>query len=763
MEDVAVLNLLECSLCMEPLDVSAKVLPCQHTFCKACLQQHEASHPHQMCCPECRAAVPGSVEELPTNSLLLRLLESLQERGPLGTPRDRSVRYVSSTVQEDLLSCYVQDLSKPEQNTQGVQAQAVYDFQGNAPGELTMKSGDIIYLRWRVDDNWYYGEGKDSSGLVPVDVVRVISEQPQPLAVCRALYDFNANNLDPGDSKECLTFFKGDSITLIKQVNENWVEGKLGDKVGIFPLQLTEPNPAAYELLEKRKRRDSVESHPRSGGGVNADACVPRRIAGASHKSARPPNVSLLNSLNHPPLSQSQQPPHISSSAQPSSGKTPQLATFNKPRLRSSRRNLPKRDRTMNGESPPAITMALINPQASPLPSESKMSATQQLSISVCAALYSYTPHRSEELELRKGEMVGVYGKFKEGWLRGLSLRTGKVGILPANYVTPVLRTSARFLEQTRPAIPNTSTVSAKRHTLHKPQAVVLALDRVNGDTPSATMAVMSSAGPGRATQLGGKQGWSSVRRTLHATHRGLPNHGNYNSNSIVNLQPPPQDLGQIYTFGRSPVLPKKRNGLFSNPIKAQHWAYETTAPSAGGYQTISRDPVQKEAAVAPQSILVKPDSHKHNTEKPVKSVRFLTQDAPQTPKMTSPGQVSGSQPGLLTLEHWNPSAILGRDGSTLVLKDTKTPRKSTGLDQSMDCLSLNMKPVLINNQPGSNRYRVMKSFTAKTDAELTLTEGEIVVVQRPRADGRLFVTQEISGKTGLFNSSVLEILDKVL
>ncbi|KAL1246857.1 hypothetical protein QQF64_034771 [Cirrhinus molitorella] len=214
MEDLAVLNLLECPLCMEPLDVSAKVLPCQHTFCKACLQQHEASHPHQMCCPECRAAVPGSVEELPTNPLLLRLLESLQEQGPLGTPRDRSVRYVSSAVQEDLLSSYIQDPSNPGQNKQGVQAQAVYDFQGNGPGELTMKSGDVIYLRWRVDDNWYYGEGKDSSGLVPVNVVRVISEQPQPLAVCRALYDFNANNLDPGDSKECLTFFKVNLFTL---------------------------------------------------------------------------------------------------------------------------------------------------------------------------------------------------------------------------------------------------------------------------------------------------------------------------------------------------------------------------------------------------------------------------------------------------------------------------------------------------------------------------------------------------------------------
>uniref|UniRef100_A0A8C1XRQ9 SH3 domain containing ring finger 2 n=1 Tax=Cyprinus carpio TaxID=7962 RepID=A0A8C1XRQ9_CYPCA len=609
-----------------------------------------------------------------------------------------------------------------------------------------MKSGDIMYLRWREDDD----EGKDSGGLVPVDVVRVISEQPQPLALCRALYDFNANNLDPDDSKECLTFFKGDSITLIKQVNENWVEGKLGHKVGIFPLQLTEPNSTAYELLERRKRRDSVESHPRSGGRVNTDAFVPRRIAGASHKSARPPNVSLLNSQNYP---------HISSSAQ--------LATSNKPRLRSSRRSLSKRDRTMNGESPPTIAMALINPQASPLPSESKVSATQQLSISVCAALYSYTPHRSEELELRKGEMVGVYGKFKEGWLRGLSLRTGKVGILPANYVTPVLRTSARFLEQTKPAVPNTSTVSIKRHTPHKPQAVVLALDRVNADTPSATMAGMSSASPGRVPQLGGKQGWSTLRRALHATHRGLPHHGNYNSDSIVSLQPPPQDLGQIYTFGRSPVLPKKRNGLFSNPIKAQHWAYESTAPSAGGYQTLSRDPVQKEATAAPQSILVKPDAHKHNTEKPVKSVRFLTHDAPQTSKVTSTspaGQISSSQPGLSALDHWNPSAILGRDGSTLVFKDTKTPRKSSGPDHaSMDCLSLNMKPVLINNQPGSNRYRVMEGYNARTDAELTLTEGEIVVVQRPRADGRILVTQEISGKTGLFHSSVLEILDKLL
>lgn len=56
-----------------------------------------------------------------------------------------------------------------------------------------------------------------------------------------------------------------------------------------------------------------------------------------------------------------------------------------------------------------------------------------------------------------------------------------------------------------------------------------------------------------------------------------------------------------------------------------------------------------------------------------------------------------------------------------------------------------------------------MKGYNAKTDAELTLTEGEIVIVQRPRPDGRVLVTQEISGKTGLFHYNILEIMDKVL
>lgn len=78
MEKLALMALLECPLCYEQLDVSAKVLPCQHTFCTHCLQRQEAAH-SQLLCPECRAPTSArTVEELPANPLLVRLLDGLQ-------------------------------------------------------------------------------------------------------------------------------------------------------------------------------------------------------------------------------------------------------------------------------------------------------------------------------------------------------------------------------------------------------------------------------------------------------------------------------------------------------------------------------------------------------------------------------------------------------------------------------------------------------------------------------------------------------------
>lgn len=101
MEELVLSDLLECPLCYEPLDVSAKVLPCQHTFCMSCLQRHEVAN-SQLLCPECEAPVSArTVEELPANFLLVRILEGL--RGSPGPSRDRqTARYTVPLVRGGL-------------------------------------------------------------------------------------------------------------------------------------------------------------------------------------------------------------------------------------------------------------------------------------------------------------------------------------------------------------------------------------------------------------------------------------------------------------------------------------------------------------------------------------------------------------------------------------------------------------------------------------------------------------------------------------
>ncbi|KAI8497432.1 hypothetical protein Bbelb_247380 [Branchiostoma belcheri] len=70
---------LSCSICLE-LFTRPKVLPCQHTFCQDCLQDHaEVRMPFQ--CPHCRQQVrlpPQGVTDLPDNHLVRSLCERIQ-------------------------------------------------------------------------------------------------------------------------------------------------------------------------------------------------------------------------------------------------------------------------------------------------------------------------------------------------------------------------------------------------------------------------------------------------------------------------------------------------------------------------------------------------------------------------------------------------------------------------------------------------------------------------------------------------------------
>ncbi|XP_041703282.2 E3 ubiquitin-protein ligase SH3RF1-like isoform X1 [Coregonus clupeaformis] len=752
--------------------------------------------------------------------------------------------------------------------------------------------------------------------------------QSQPLALCKALYDFDSKQMDVENCKDCLTFHKGDVLTVIRRADENWIEGKLGDKVGIFPLQFTEPNTAAAaKLLEGKiwKGSDSsAESRPGigSGSGVSnsgtGDSTNPNRSTcfGATQSPTKTPNISALN----PPTTtqgiqqqassstlyksnqtqpsninglyqstQAQQLANINSVYQPTQGQPPSVSALNSlnhqgqqsqlshpsappPNHSSSHRSgsgvtsqRVKRssERTgrhlsqqavrkmSSGETPPTITMALINPQTPSASADTKQSSTQQLSISVCAALYSYKPCRSEELELRKGEMVGVYGKFKEGWLRGLSLRTGKVGILPGNYVTPVLRTSATLLES-KPVMAGLGTVPGKRtSSSSKTPAVVLALHRVNSDETSystgqrvpqqsasmATQPVMSSGGAARQSHGVGSEGWDTVRKVFHRSHRGSSQRGNHNPHTTISsssafqsqtqthsqsssqnssqrcnhyphttsatsgVQPHSQSHSHSQNFshiqapGYSPALLRKKQhiSILPNHNRSLAWMSEGPAPSSGGSMkdrdTAAREAFDRQVLETRQaasngqhsihSILVRPDALKDNTEKPTKSVRFLTQpdSPPPQPRITS--LPSGSQPpssarpGPPPLEVWAPSLTLGRDGPGIILKEGKAPVLRKGLETNpSDVLTSNQKPTSSSSSSSSapsasiqssspTRHRVATSYQAQMESEMSLMQGEPVLLHRHRPDGRVLLTQESSGHTGLFHSSVLQFLDR--
>ena len=90
-------DLLECSVCLEPLGLAHKVLPCQHTFCTSCLEDLEAKQKKKngdppgsplFICPECRAEVRTPISALPSNVILNRILSGIHSNTPTSSPKN---------------------------------------------------------------------------------------------------------------------------------------------------------------------------------------------------------------------------------------------------------------------------------------------------------------------------------------------------------------------------------------------------------------------------------------------------------------------------------------------------------------------------------------------------------------------------------------------------------------------------------------------------------------------------------------------------
>ncbi|XP_033617189.1 sorbin and SH3 domain-containing protein 1 isoform X45 [Fukomys damarensis] len=123
-------------------------------------------------------------------------------------------------------------------------ARAKFDFKAQTLKELPLQKGDIVYIYKQIDQNWYEGEHHGRVGIFPCTYIELLppAEKAQPkklppvqvLEYGEAIAKFNFN----GDTQVEMSFRKGERITLLRQVDENWYEGRIPgtSRQGIFPI-----------------------------------------------------------------------------------------------------------------------------------------------------------------------------------------------------------------------------------------------------------------------------------------------------------------------------------------------------------------------------------------------------------------------------------------------------------------------------------------------------------------------------------------------
>ncbi|XP_066211028.1 sorbin and SH3 domain-containing protein 1 isoform X26 [Saccopteryx leptura] len=123
-------------------------------------------------------------------------------------------------------------------------ARAKFDFKAQTLKELPLQKGDIVYIYKQIDQNWYEGEHHGRVGIFPRTYVELLppAEKARPkkltpvhvLEYGEAVAKFNFN----GDTQVEMSFRKGERIMLLRQVDENWYEGRIPgtSRQGIFPI-----------------------------------------------------------------------------------------------------------------------------------------------------------------------------------------------------------------------------------------------------------------------------------------------------------------------------------------------------------------------------------------------------------------------------------------------------------------------------------------------------------------------------------------------
>ncbi|XP_068134913.1 E3 ubiquitin-protein ligase SH3RF1 isoform X2 [Hyperolius riggenbachi] len=830
MDESALLDLLECPVCLERLDASAKVLPCQHTFCKRCLLGIVSSR-SELRCPECRTLVECGVDELPSNILLVRLLDGIKQRprkpgtGPHTGNSTNALRAQGNVT----TNCGTNEAQSNQGGPQRIQARsppvrgvpqlpcakALYNYEGKEPGDLKFNKGDIIVLRRQVDENWYHGEINGVHGFFPTNFVQIIKPLPQPPPQCKALYDFEVK--DKEADKDCLPFSKDDILTVIRRVDENWAEGMLGDKIGIFPISYVEFNSAAKQLIELDKPSGIVDSGEGTSGTAHSSSSQKHTDAKKNTKK-RHSFTSLTMSNKSSQSVQNRHSMEISPPVLISSSNPTAAARISE--LSGLSCSAPSQDVNPPILPPPPLTAAVI---VSTTSGATSSTAGQRLASgpveqvahlrpstrpSVYVAIYPYFPRKEDELELRKGEMFLVFERCQDGWFKGTSMHTSKIGVFPGNYVAPVTRalttgtqpkvvmaTAGGGTQMVNMVAPCSSSIPCQKiqgngpeynknvnmngvsptvipgsHIQTSPQAKVLMHMSGQMTVNQARNAVRTAAAhnqerPTAAVTPMQAQNSSSLNQGASGSlHQGSPA-----QQTQPQLSSSAAYINAAMNLNRSNV-PIASNSPSSSGTSVEadgSWKSGSAAarsssspdgvstPSSSSAANKQDKDIKKEKIGLFKLLSVASTKRKPRASPPHSPTQELEQ---ATPEATLEGAVG---PDILTNSIRAASGTVDCEAANALAQEN---RKTNLVDPNVPiappprqpCSSLG--PVLNDSRPVvCERYRVMVSYPPQSEAELELKEGDIVFVHKKREDGWYKGTLQRNGKTGLFPGSFVE------
>ncbi|XP_017867700.1 PREDICTED: E3 ubiquitin-protein ligase SH3RF1 [Drosophila arizonae] len=528
MDEHTLNDLLECSVCLERLDTTSKVLPCQHTFCRKCLLDIVASQ-QKLRCPECRVLVNCRIDDLPPNVLLMRILEGMKQNAgkndtkteelPNKIQQQQEAQPTQQQLQQKQQQQRYQDQqqqqqprSQPEQHQATRQkprrfllphAYALFDFLSGEANDLKFKKGDLILLKKRIDNNWFVGQANGQEGTFPINYVKVVVALPMPQ--CIAMYDFK---MGPSDEEGCLEFKKSTVIHVLRRVDHNWAEGRIGQTIGIFPIAFVELNAAAKKLLDSGTTNPLPQAQAQlmqqralppvplidpthitndsSTGSSNSYSSINNSSSNSSSTSSSnncsPNHQSLPNTPQHAAAvtaaaalsvagggsvryrdKGAKEKRHSLNALLQSAPLSLLQTNRHSAEILSlphelSRLEVGSQAATATATATSTSTAVIMQPSQTSRVLKTQMHQ-QQMQPTLpwgYLALFAYKPRHADELELKKGCVYIVTERCVDGWFKGKNW-LDITGVFPGNYLTPLrTRDQQQLMHQWKYVPPST-------------------------------------------------------------------------------------------------------------------------------------------------------------------------------------------------------------------------------------------------------------------------------------------------------------------